>query len=155
MADPYYLVISFRCDHNDAVAPLARRYRAQLDAAITDLEAYEAAWFLEALSERSGDNPGPKGGMSVWGMVTNKLNAADVVHVLKPFWEELITLLDRVLVMYQRDEGEGFFVYDIGWDGFPPEIAVPRLAFRHYGPLPFGWGELVPPHLGTVPDRYF
>jgi hypothetical protein len=85
MADPYYLVISFRCDHNDAIAPIAQRYREQLDAAIMDLEAYEAAWFLEALAERSGDNPGPKGGMSVWGMVTNKLNAADVVHVLKPF----------------------------------------------------------------------
>jgi hypothetical protein len=150
MADPYYVTISFPCVDIEMVRPIAQRYREQLAAAIATEEAYEVTWFLESLIAGHGFNDGPKGGMITWGIVTNKLIADDVVHLLRPFWEETLTLGDQALMIYQQDEGDGTYVYQIGWDGIFEKPMTRRLAIRHFGPFPFSWSAFTP--LSQVPS---
>ena len=66
-----HLHVCFACDTNDGVAALARTHLARLnERPLGEWEDYdtrdqEAQWFLEALSDRTGPNPGPKGGLSI------------------------------------------------------------------------------------------
>ena len=74
-----HLSVVFACDENDGVAEIAKRY---LD---TIGENREAQWFLEDLSNRTGRNPGPKGGLSTWGIVGNYTDKDEFIETLRPF----------------------------------------------------------------------
>ena len=53
-------------------------------------DCIEARWFLNELSNRRGTNPGPKGGLSLWGIIGNATHPEVFVGVLKPFWERVL-----------------------------------------------------------------
>ena len=83
-----HLSVVFACDENDGVAEIAKRY---LD---TIGENREAQWFLEDLSNRTGRNPGPKGGLSTWGIVGNYTDEDEFIETLRPFWKALLSDVD-------------------------------------------------------------
>lgn len=116
----YYVHINvcFACDKNDAVADLARKHLALVESG--DDGVREAGWFLQALSERTGHNHGPKGGLSMWGMVGNYTRVGEFVEVLKPFWLELLGGIDggpcdfeHILVFEEREQTERTTAYEI------------------------------------------
>lgn len=59
MAWDVHIHVCFRCDENETVAELAKKYLNE--EGITN----EAGWFLQDLCERKGTNSGPKGGLSL------------------------------------------------------------------------------------------
>ena len=83
-----HLNVCFACDTNDAVAELAKQHMPPEDG------NREARWFLQALAERTGANPGPKGGLSTWGIVGNYTDEDEFVETLRPFWKALLSDVD-------------------------------------------------------------
>jgi len=80
----------------------------------------EAVWFLADLSKRTGSNPGPKGGLSLWGMVGNYTDAEAFVNVLRPFWADLLAVegaepfdYERIVVFEEREQSERASAYEI------------------------------------------
>ena len=106
-----HIHVCFACDRNDAVATLAKEHAAKLPSD-ADGER-EAHWFLEDLAGRTGNNRGPKGGLSLWGIVGNYTMPEVFVETLKPFWRDLLAGVDggpcdfeHVLVFYEREQSE-------------------------------------------------
>lgn len=67
-----HIHIAFACDTNEGVAALAKKHRTSIDFGKGHgIGGHEAAAFLDDLSERTGSNPGPKGGLSLWGITGN------------------------------------------------------------------------------------
>lgn len=72
---------------NKAIAKLARKHQEAIGAALTR----DAEGFLLDLSKRSGSNPGPKGGVSLWGWTGNYTDGEDFVECLRPFWSDVLS----------------------------------------------------------------
>ena len=162
-----HLHVSFACDDNDSVAVLAKKHLALIEAQETsDIGGGEidgvwtrrAKQFLTALGERSGPNPGPKGGLSLWGMVINGNSVPDFVEVLRPFWRALLASGDdtgpmdfeHILVFYEEEQSDAAHAYEIFLDPddkwsfderFDPWSPDRELMIKHHGPLPFKWNQ--------------
>jgi hypothetical protein len=80
-----HLHVAFACGENEGVARLAAEHRARLNG-----ESAEAGWFLDDLAKRTGRNPGPKGGLSLWGIVGDYTSGERFVGALMPFWGDLL-----------------------------------------------------------------
>jgi hypothetical protein len=144
-----HLHVCFATDVNDGVAQVAARHLNQLPD-----DCHEARWFLEELSARSGKNPGPKGGLSLWGIVGNHTDTIRFAEVLRPFWEELLSgrvdggphRHERVIIMYEPEQSEATNVIEIGWDNplpptHPKGSAHPKLMLWHHKSLPFSFQQ--------------
>lgn len=113
-----HINVCFACSKNDGVAAVAKRHL------IDSLENQEARWFLEDLAGRTGKNPGPKGGLSTWGMVGNYTNGEEFVTELKPFWTELLRSevdggplsFEHILVFVEREQSERATAFEIFLD---------------------------------------
>lgn len=136
----YYVHLSvvFACDKNDGVAEIAKRH---LD---TVGENREARWFLEDLSTRTGSNPGPKGGLSLWGAVGNYTNAEEFVNVLRPFWLALLADdyeggpcgFEHVIVFTEPEQTERATAFEIFRDEADDSLTVKKHE------LPFAWMQM-------------
>jgi hypothetical protein len=154
-----HLHVCFSCDSNEGVAVLARRHLERLG---DDYPKRQAIWFLTDLANRTGENPGPKGGLSLWGMVVNgKEVPHDFVQQLEPFWRDLLRGdIDggpaghhRIIIMYEEEQSEAANAYEIGWEDDWPDhwgnewpvtdgwVDDRVLFIRHHGPLPFAWRQ--------------
>ena len=139
-----HLHVCFACDTNEGVAAAAKKH---LPSIVDDGDGERAArWFLEALAERTGNNPGPKGGLSLWGIVGNYTQADRFCECLRPFWEELLSGVDggpcdheRVLVFEEPEQSEAANAYEIGWDD--PHSKSRQLKITHHSRLPFSWRQ--------------
>jgi len=150
-----HLHVCFACDFNDGVAELARKHLETIEDDGGN-DHYEARLFLQDLSKRTGTNEGPKGGLSLWGIIGNFTKADVFVEALRPFWEELLSRnsgdedswedessigfplsFEHVLVFYEDEGFEAASAYEIGWDD--PDAENRKLIIRHHGPLPFAW----------------
>jgi len=127
-----HLHVVFACKHNDEIACLARRHL--LDLSEDDVEA---KMFLESLASRCGYNPGPKGGLSLWGIVGNYTVGGDFVEVLGAFWEDLLRgdiggppSLRHILVFVESEQSEAMEVYEIF-------LNAGTLIVQHHCNLPF------------------
>ena len=106
MAHDVHLHVSFSCDRNDGVAELARKHLPSVE------ECPEATYFLKALSERTGGNPGQKGGLSLWGIVGNYTDEDQFATILAPFWSELLSSdidggplnFERIIVFAEHEQ---------------------------------------------------
>lgn len=111
----YYVHINvcFACDENGPVAELAKEELINNDL------CREAKWFLEDLSSRTGDNPGPKGGLLTWGMVGNYTDGKVFVNCLVPFWKKLFSTecgicdFEHILVFVEREQSEKATAFEI------------------------------------------
>jgi hypothetical protein len=121
MAHDVHLHVCFPCDTNEIIACIAEKHLGMIDR-----EIYcEASWFLEDLSKRTGSNRGPKGGLSLWGIVGNHTDEDSFVSVLIPFWSEILssngdgTPLDHehILVFSEHEQTEKTKAHEIYLDG--------------------------------------
>jgi hypothetical protein len=113
-----HLHVAFNCNENDDVAELARKHSRRLeDASVPS----ECLWFLENLSARTGQNPGPKGGLSLWGIVGNKTDVNGFIDFLKDFWLDLLSGEvdggpcdhEHIIVFYENEGSERAHCYEI------------------------------------------
>jgi hypothetical protein len=148
MAWDVHIHVCFSCDRNEPVAELARRHLEAVKARDGDDGDRAAVWFLEDLAKRTGGNPGPKGGLSLWGMVGNYTNGASFCEALKPFFEEMlihgvggICQHEHILVFEEQEQSESPTVYEIMLDGDYDSDAR-RLAIKRHENLPFTWMQM-------------
>lgn len=138
MSYSVHLSVVFSCNHNDEVAKIARRH---LSAAGDNREACA---FLEDLAKRTGVNPGPNGGLSLWGIVGNYTDADEFVDVLRPFWRDLLSgdYVDgpgrdaHVIVFAEPEEAGRAIAFEVALDKATGEV----VADKHT--LPFAWMQL-------------
>lgn len=113
-----HLHVCFACDQNEPVAAIAKKH---LTKELED-ECREAAWFLTDLSKRTGRNPGPKGGLSMWGIIGNYTRGQDFVDALMPFWSELLSdkandnapfSFEHILVFVEPEQSEQATAFEI------------------------------------------
>ena len=113
----YVLIhVAFACDNNDDIAPHAKKHLKLLpeDAPL------ECQWFLDELSERSGPNPGPKGGLSLWGMVGNYTNVQKFTKALMPFWKDILQsassplAFEKIVVFGETEAQSNCVAYVVG-----------------------------------------
>lgn len=107
------LQVSFRASRNEPVAALAREHLARLSGGPDGRVVRaikEVQWFLQDLANRTGPNPGSKGGLCLWGIIGNSTMAEWFVDELKPFWFDLLACEDdntdsddHILVFCQKD----------------------------------------------------
>jgi hypothetical protein len=120
-----HIHVCFACDNNDGVAELAKKY-------LSEVKNKEAQWFLKDLAGRSGDNPGPKGGLSLWGIIGNYTDVNDFVFKLHPFWKDLLTLdieggpcsHEHILVFEETEQSERTTAFEIYLDDEEKELLI-------------------------------
>lgn len=140
-----HIHVAFSCCNNDGVAALARRCAEPFKNVPLDDGTRYAKWFLDDLAERQGENPGPKGGLSQWGMVGNYTRPDEFCDALRPFWAELLSGgIDggpcghsRVIVFAEPEQKERAEAYEI-WRDDDGEGA---LQIKHHV-LPFAWMQM-------------
>jgi len=135
----YYVHLSvvFACDHNECVATIAKRHLNEIK------EPCEAVWFLKALSERTGKNPGPKGGVSTWGIIGNYTSASNFAESLRQFWIDLLTQPDshggpldfeHIMIFYEEEQSEQAKAIEVFYENG-------GLVLKHHN-LPFAWMQM-------------
>jgi hypothetical protein len=142
-----HLHVCFPCDSNEGVAALARTHLAALDPAPLRGGRHYAHYYLQHLAERTGFNHGPKGGLSLWGMVGNGGGmAGEFVEGLQPFWTDLLSMdgdeggpdsFEHVLVFHQGEDEDAANAYEVCWDNH--DLPDRQLLIKHHQRLPFSW----------------
>lgn len=96
--------------------------------------------------QRTGPNPGPKGGLSLWGMIGANTDVGAFCEGLKPFWAALLAGVEggphgfeRIVVLAEVEQSEAATAYQIGWDD--NESKSRRLTIKQCPNLPFAWGQ--------------
>lgn len=156
MALDVHLHVCFPCDNNDHVAALAARHHAALPIVTDHLAPPYAREFLEDLMERRGPNPGPKGGLSLWGWVTNHGDGQRFVDALAAFWIDLLSGsiadedyggpadYERICVFAEREQRGFTTVWQIGLfdDLDDVDYSRPRrLEVKVFPDMPFSWAQ--------------
>jgi hypothetical protein len=145
MAWNVHLHVCFACTDNAGVAELARKH---LSGTIDkDGQQLEIKWFLQSLAERTGMNHGPKGGLSLWGIIGNHTSAEAFCETLRPFWSDLLSedyedgplSFERVLVFSEDEQSDEANAYEIGWDD---DTSLDRkIIIKIHKGLPFSWRQ--------------
>lgn len=130
-----HLSVIMACDNNEELAEVAKKY-------IDTTGCHEAEWFLQDLSARTGKNPGPKGGLSFWGIVGNYSCADFFVRSLHPFWLELFKTeagpfdFEHIIVFYEPEQSEMAEAYEISFNKDIEEVNITHHI------LPFAWMQM-------------
>jgi len=135
-----HIHVCFAADGNDGIAELAGQYFKDWP----EIGCKEAKWFLEDLSQRSGKNPGPKGGLLTWGMIGNHTNVGSFVGELKLFWIDLLSEkikggphdFERIMVFYEHEQSEAANAFEIYLDEDTKSLII-----KHHARLPFSWRQ--------------
>ncbi|MEM9752110.1 MAG: hypothetical protein AAF916_01865 [Planctomycetota bacterium] len=147
-----HLHVCFAAQHNDSLKSIAEKHLPNIP---DESQYYEASEFLKDLSARTGEYSGPRGGLCLWGMVSNHTKAQVFVEVLKPFWIDLLSDLnggplefERVIVFYEEEQSKSANCYEIGWNEEALDIdkwnqpkRLNQLLIRHHRQLPFSWNQ--------------
>jgi hypothetical protein len=137
-----HIHVAMNTSENEPVAKIAQKYLALLDFDGRDGRR-EAKWYLEDLAKRTGQNVGPKGGLSLWGMVGNYTPGAEFCEILRPFWKEILEDPDagpcehhHILVFVEREQTERATAYEIFLDESTGDLQI-----KFHDNLPFGWHQ--------------
>ena len=128
-----HLHVAFACNSNDGVAALAKKHLAEVPAPVDGYREggeKEAVWYLEELSKRTGNNPGPKGGISLWGVIGNYTEPEKFVSTLLPFFKELLSgsieggpcSFEHIIVFHEREQTEQASAIEVFLDEDKKEI---------------------------------
>ena len=140
-----HIHVCFACDNNEPVAELAKRHLPALHKLDIGDGERAAIWFLDDLARRTGSNPGPKGGLSLWGVVGNYTRGDTFVDCLRPFWGELLRnevggICDgeHVLVFVEPEQSEATQAFEISLSG---DYRDPdrNIEIKHHENLPFSF----------------
>ena len=133
-----HLNVVFSCDENNGVAALAIKHLPSQST------MNETRWFLEDLAVRSGINRGPKGGLSLWGIVGNYSNGDEFCEALRPFWIDLLRGVpggplgfEHVLVFCEPEQSERATAFEIIYHEESDTVEI----LKHED-LPFRWGQM-------------
>jgi hypothetical protein len=123
------------CDDNDVLAMVAARHIGKF----VDHECREAQLFLADLSQRTGKNPGPKGGLCLWGMVGNYTLPGKFCEALRDFWCDVYesgVLLDfeHILVFSEPEKSGAANAHEISYNENTRELTI-----KFHERLPFSW----------------
>jgi hypothetical protein len=136
----YYVKLSvvFECHDHEALHPI-------VNACLTEVRTSgckEAEWYLTQLLERKGLAPGPKGGMSTWGMVGNYTSGEHFVQALAPFWFLVLAAQEggmgqytKIMVFVQGEDESKATAYEIFRED--PEDDHSMTVKKHA--CPFSW----------------
>ena len=134
-----HLTVCFACDTNEGVAALAKEHMPPEDG------SREARWFLQALAERTGNNPGPKGGLSTWGIVGNYTDKDEFVETLRPFWKALLSdpeggpcSFEHILIFVEHEQTERATAIEIFLDDDENKDSL--IVKKHE--CPFAWMQM-------------
>lgn len=148
-----HLHVAFNANGNDGIAALAKQHLAEMekqakddtDCSIND----DAISFLQDMSKRTGPNPGPKGGLCLWGIVGNYVRPEDFVEVLKPFWLDLLCedIKDgplnhhHIIVFYEHQWSEQAKALEIYVEAKYNESGYieDTICIKKHEDLPFTW----------------
>ena len=131
-----HLSVVMSCDKNEPVADIAKKYIGTIE------NCNEADWYLKDLSERTGHNDGPKGGLSLWGIVGNYTSADNFVESLEKFWIELFKTeagpfdFEHIIVFSEMEQSEMAQAHEISYDEKKNKINV------KVHNLPFAWMQM-------------
>lgn len=135
-----HIHVCFACDRNEGVAALAKKCLAPMS---DENSIREVRWFLSDLANRTGFNHGPKGGLSMWGIVGNYTDGPRFVEQLRPFWTELLAevedgpfAFEHVLVFVEHEQSEQATAYEISYNEDMNELTVKEHA------CPFAWMQM-------------
>lgn len=140
-----HLHVAFACDENEKVADLASLWLERGGETLS----IEAKWFLGDLSERTGANRGPKGGLSLWGIVGNYTDGWRFADSLRGFWCDILGCeggphrFERIVVIEEEEgshQARAHMVYLPGhlhWQGTPTAQDI-KIETRV---LPIFWGQ--------------
>lgn len=134
-----HINVCFSCRDNDGVALIAKRHLED------EMKSQEALWFLEALAQRAGTNPGVKGGLSMWGIVGNYTVGSEFVESLRPFWTDLLksdtiggpSRYDHILVFAEPEQSGKATAFEIFLDGDDAELGLKVVEHE----CPFAWNQ--------------
>lgn len=134
-----HLHVAFHCTDNAPLAMLAKNCRKL----INNEDCLEAIWFLNDLSERTGKNLGPKGGLCLWGIVGNGTYEMEFARLLEPFWKGVLEGGDdgiacdheHILIFYEHEQKEACGAIEIFWDD--EQSPDRKLVFNDHQKLPF------------------
>lgn len=136
MSHYVHLHVAFACNENERTARLAAHHLDLLPQVPP-----EPRWFLASLAGRTGTNPGPKGGLSLWGMVGQNTSGEDFAAILRPFFLSLLRDSqdsphdhEHILVFFEPEQSEQAQALEILLDDAGTGIVV-----RHHAKLPFAW----------------
>lgn len=133
-----HLHLCFSCNNNDAIAALAKKHLDERGYNGFEPGERDARIFLKDASRRSGNNPGPKGGLFLWGITGNYSEADKFIEQLMPFWEEMFENEIEIfsfenIVVFEEVEQRGYATaYEISWDD--------KVIVRKHK-CPFMWGQ--------------
>jgi len=147
-----HIHVCFESTFSEPVAAIARRHLPE----VGESRIIEAKWFLESLAERTGTNPGPKGGLCLWGMVANGVPPEDFVAVLGPFWEDILQEPDddelsdisphnHIVVFYEGEDSLRCECWEIfrDFEKHPMnDPNLPPLTVKHHERLPFIFNQM-------------
>lgn len=144
-----HINVCFACDNNDAVAALAKEHLAKLNLESTYPLDREAETFLVELSARVGPNPGPRGGLSMWGMVGKYTHGDIFVNQLEPFWFDLLSKelpggphnFEHVIVFTEEEGTEQAFAYEIKLLTYNIDIVRHKKIVITKHKCPFSWAQ--------------
>ncbi len=128
-----HLSIIMACDKNEPVAELAKKHLEKLDA------CKESRWYLEDLSNRKGNNTGPKGGLSMWGIVGNHTCIDKFIEDLTPFFIELYDTqagpfqFEHIIIFSEHEQIEQATAHEISYNKENKKLNVKEHR------LPFAW----------------
>lgn len=146
-----HIHVCFACDQNEGVALLASAYLKRL--AEEDANSPENRWwlfdakmFLSSLADRTGSNLGPKGGLSLWGMIGKNTEVGQFCEGLRPFWADLLSDVEggpcdfeNVMVFEEVEQSQAATVYQIGWDDCESDQRA--IIIKQLSRLPFFWNQ--------------
>lgn len=138
-----HIHVCFSASENEPIAALASRHLPAIEAMEMDHGVRYAIWFLQDVAKRTGTNPGPKGGLVLWGMVGNYTLVDKFCEYLKPFWFELLSKgisccqHDHIMVFEEQEQSEAANAYEIFLADERDPIA--GLVIRKHERLPFTW----------------
>lgn len=138
-----HIHVCFPCNDESAVVALAASHlREWVLPGDADDGVRAAEWFLKALADGKGFNPGPKGTLCLWGMVGNYTNVESFCDVLRPFWSAMLLNNaamcphERIIVFEEQEQSEAANAYEIKLDDKKSGTAVLINVHRR---LPFAW----------------
>ena len=133
-------------DDNDGLAQAAIKHERTVSEIV---DSNEAVWFLQDLAKRTGKLPGPKGGLSLWGVVGNYTRVQEFVDALKPFWLDILSNelgpcdFERILVFEEREQEGCAYAYEIflSEDEASGKLLVPHTISVMKHKCPFSWRQ--------------
>jgi hypothetical protein len=142
-----HLHVCFPCDDNTPLAGLSKRH---LDSAKHRSACSEAICFLEDLSNRTGKNKGPKGGLCLWGIVGNHSDVPQFIFDLMPFWIDLLMSgadglphpSEHIVIIWENEQSKKSQAVELFQDEeWLNTKAIAKLSIK-YHELPFCFNQM-------------